>query len=166
VNTLENVEYHITGTVKGFFVNASTNSKFNPTPAHPLTQSYTLVGILCLISTQFKDNFTKLMTQVLTVDPLFFLPTPNNRFDWLKPREDSYYYNYIHRYGDNLTELHEGKKPTREWNEELQAVFDLKIPNSIENLQKEKLLCSLYNNFKESAVEVKFLNKKIYRELN
>ena len=94
------------------------------------------------------------MTQVLTVDPLFFLPTPNNRYDWLKPREDTYFYNYIHKYAESLNELHEGKKPTREWNEELQAVFDLKIPNSIENLQKEKLLSSLYNNFKDSAIEV------------
>ena len=99
------------------------------------------------------------MTQVLTVDPLFFLPTPNNRYDWLKPRSDTYYYNYIHKFGENLTELHEGKKPTREWNEELQAVFDLKIPNSIENLQKEKLLSSLYNNFKDSAIEVKIKYK-------
>jgi protein TIF31 len=154
VNTLENVEYNITGTVRGFFVNSTVGLKFSPMPATPLQQSYTLVGLLSLISSQFKENFTKLMTQVLTVDPLFFLPTPNNRFDWLKPKEDSHFYNYIHKFGDNLTELHEGKKPTREWNEELQAVFDLKIPNSIENLQKEKLLSSLYNNFKESAVEV------------
>ncbi len=103
------------------------------------------------------------MTQVLTVDPIFFIPTPNNRIGWLKPQEDEYYYNYIHRFGENLIDIHEGKKPTREWNEELQSVFDLKIPNNIESLQKEKLLYSLYNNFKESSIEV-FIISIIYRE--
>jgi protein TIF31 len=72
---------------------------------------------------------------------------------WLKPHENTDYYNYRHKIHDALFVLQENSKPQREWNEELQAVYDLKIPNSIENLQKEKLLASLYNSFKESAVE-------------
>ena len=153
VNTLENVEYNISCTTRCFYVNSTIGNNFNPLPTHPITHSYTLVGLLCLISSQFKDNFSKLMTQVLTVDPVFFLPTPNNRFDWLKPKQDSYYYNYIHKVSEGFIENID-KKATREWNEELQAVFDLKIPNNIENLQKEKLLSSLNKCFKESAIEV------------
>lgn len=157
VQTLEGQTYHITGTERGFYVNSSTFQIFNPQPIQPLQSSYTLVGLLCLISNQFKENFTKLMTQVLTVDPIYFLPTPNNRFDWLKAQENEHFYNYIHKFGENISELHAGKKPSREWNEELQAVFDLKIPSNMENLQKEKLLTSLYNSFKESAIEVFFI---------
>lgn len=98
------------------------------------------------------------MTQILTVDPIYFLPTPNHRYSWLKLSENSNYYNYIHKFNESITEGHDGRKPTREWNEELQAVFDLKIPNNnttnMENLQKEKLLNSLYSSFKDAAVEV------------
>jgi len=154
VNTLENKEIQITATELGFYINSSNGVNFNSFPIQPIQQAYTLVGLLCQVSHLFKENFTKLMTQVITADPILFIPSSKNKYDWLKPHENTDYYNYRHKIHDALFVLQENSKPQREWNEELQAVYDLKIPNSIENLQKEKLLASLYNSFKESAVEV------------
>ncbi len=56
VHTAENRPYHITGWSKGFFVNCSTTTNFNPNPAEKPCHSHSLVGLLNQVTIQLVFN--------------------------------------------------------------------------------------------------------------
>ena len=158
VITLEGKELEITCNEKGFFINSSVSSNFNPLPHDNSCFSYTLPGVLSQVSPLFKENFTKLLSQVLSVDPLLFQPSPQVKFDWLKPPDNLFYCNYRGNMNLNRDSLVFNKKGQREWNEEFQIIFDKKmvdITDQSENFYKDKYTDVVYNDFRDAAIEVK-----------
>lgn len=154
--TLEGLKLNVTCSEKGFFLNNSNHSTgvFDPKPAPHPCYSYTLVGLLSQASPMFKENFSKLIGQILNVDTTIYLPSPSNKFDWLKTHDNSFFYNY--RYKAFNTELESLKhmRLNKEWNEEYQAIIDLNFATDpLQNLTKEKLLFDFYKLFRETAVE-------------
>jgi protein TIF31 len=127
---------------------------FDPKPSQHPCFSYTIVGLLSQASNLFKENFSKLISQFLNVDITMFLPSPGNKFEWIKTNENPLFYNY--RYKSFNTEMDSLKhmRLNKEWNEEFQAIIDLNFNGDpLQNLTKEKLLFDFYKMFKDTAIE-------------
>ena len=68
VITLENNHLFITSSEKGYFVNNSKSNLYDPSLSTSMNYiSYTLPGLLSLISVSFKDNFTKTICQTCLI---------------------------------------------------------------------------------------------------
>jgi hypothetical protein len=152
--TLEGTTLYVTCSEKGFFVNNSSATSFDCHPSAYPCYSYTLVGLLSQASALFRENFTKLISQVLNVESALFEPSPSNKFDWLSGHENPSFYGY--RFKDFQSEM-EGMtymRLNKEWNEEFQTILDINFNNDpIQNLTKEKLLNDFYKLFKDTAIE-------------
>jgi len=160
VITLENNHYCITNSEKGFFVNNSKNNVYDPSPLQSGYHSYTLPGILSLLSILFKENFSKTLSQNITGDDLFFLPSPLDKNDWIVPVENPFSYNYRYK---SMPENKNEVSMNREWNEEYQGILDIKNLEGINLETRERLLVPFYQSFKEVAIQGAKLiaNKKI-----
>jgi hypothetical protein len=160
VITLENNHYCITNSERGFFVNNSKNNVYDPSPLQSGYTSFTLPGILSLLSLLFKENFSKTLSQNITGDDLFFLPSPMDKNDWIVPVENPFSYNYRYK---SMPEHKNEVSMNREWNEEYQGILDIKNLEGINLETRERLLVPFYQNFKEVAIQGAKLiaNKKI-----
>jgi hypothetical protein len=154
VYTLEGTILYITCSEKGFFVNNSTSTNFESNPSAYPCYSYTLIGVLSQASPLFKENFTKLISQVLNVEPALFEASPNDKFDWLSTHENPFYYSYRFKNFQSEMEAMTYMRLNKEWNEEFQTILDINFNNDpIQNLTKEKLLNDFYKLFKDTAIE-------------
>ena len=170
ITTLENKTLYITCNEHGFYIN-NTQMKDNllyidNTPNKQYTPSYTLVSLLNQASPLFKENFTKLITQVINNDQIFQCASPNFNFNWLnnnQPRNNEItdlHYEYTFRKFNK--EDYEHIKLNKEWNEEFFTFLDIQFANdNIQNITKEKLLYEFYSLFKQYAIEgVKLIKTK------
>lgn len=163
VSTLEGKIFYITSSEKGYFINNSTSTEFSNFPSNLPCFSYTLVGVLSQISPLFKDNFTKLISQSINIDPSFFSSSPSDKFEWIGVNlinNNEYAFRYK---GFNYeSENNRYSRLNKEWNEEFQAINDLNFnQDPIQNLSKEKLMQEFYKIFKETAIEgVKLIREK------
>lgn len=72
VKTLEGPEYVITSSVRGFFVNNSTeNSTFDPSVTQKGNPcfSHSLVGLMCQLSPKFSEKLEEHINKILKTDP-------------------------------------------------------------------------------------------------
>ncbi len=154
IHTLEGTIIPVTINEKGIFINNSKNGVFDSKPTHNPCISYTLVGLLCQVSASFRENFSKLISQVLNVETTIFLPSPGNKFEWLKTAENNLFYNYRYKNFNSEMESLKHMRLNKEWNEEFQAIVDLNFTaDPLQNLTKEKLLFDFYKMFKDTAIE-------------
>jgi hypothetical protein len=161
IYTLEGKVLYVTCSEKGFFVNNSTATSFDALPSSYPCYSFTLTGLLSQASPLFKENFTKLISQVLSVEQTLFEPSPNDRHDWLASHENPFYYNYRFKAFQTEMENMMFMRLNKEWNEEFQTILDINFQNDpLQNLTKEKLLVDFYKLFKETAVEVSYHSNK------
>jgi hypothetical protein len=155
IQTLEGKTVNVTCNERGFFVNnTNPNGVFDPKPSGFPCYSYTLPGLLSQVSTLFRDNFSKLISQVLNVETMLFLPSPSDKYDWLVSKDENPF-NYNYRYKNFNYEMDNMKhmRLNKEWNEEFQAIMDLNFQDPLQNLNREKILNDFYKMFKETAVE-------------
>lgn len=181
VITLENTHLFITSSEKGFFINNCKIDLYDPSPSTSMGFiSYTLPGLLSLISTTFKENFTKTICQSCIIpsktsdslhsnnisnnttssnfvtikpkDDFLYLPSPKDKFDWIKSIENPFYYDYRFK-PFNLDKINSLMYLNKEWNEEYQGILDIKNIEGMNLEAREKLLVPFYNSFKEVATE-------------
>lgn len=158
VITLENNHYFITNNERGFFVNNCKQNIFDPTPMNN-AYSFTLPGLLSLLSPSFKENFSKTLSQNINGDDFLVLPSPTDKFDWIVPVENPF--SYCYRFRGFNSEKNEIIILNKEWNEEYQAIIDIKNAEELGLDAKEKLLVPFYNSFKEIAMKgAKLIAKK------
>ena len=159
--TLENSHYFITCSEKGFFLNNSKINTYDPTPITNSFISYTLPGLLSALSPLFKENFAKTLSQNPNGDDLCYIPTPNDKYEWLVPVESPFNYNY--RFKSFAYDKYDQSMINREWNEEYQGILDIKNFEGMNLETREKLLVPFYNAFKEVAMQGARLiaNKKL-----
>jgi hypothetical protein len=153
VVTLEGKLINISCHERGFFINNSANGVFNSSPAQIPCFSYTLVGTLSQISGMFKENFSKLVSQILDVETMVFLPSSNDGFEWLASSENPFFYNYRYKKFNYEMDNMKHMRLNKEWNEEFQAIMDLNFQDPLQNLNREKILNDFYLMFKETAIE-------------
>lgn len=159
LTTNEGEQYQITSCVSGFFVNRSSNSKFDPFPrpaprnasAHSL---FTLIGNL---SPSFAASFTALLSLNNKRDPLanFQLTNAIPSSPWLvDPATLSLSAHQPDVTRSQETYLMSGIENTetlRDWNEEIQSTKELPKSTVQERVFRERLIAKIFAEFNEAA---------------
>ncbi|WBW71695.1 clustered mitochondria-like protein Clu1 [Schizosaccharomyces osmophilus] len=153
VTTLEGQLYHITSHVTGYFVNNSTNTRFDPTSQKDL-YSHSLIALLCQLSPLFKENLEALLDKYRQQDQIAFakisgsipqapwitMPT-RNRPDLTKTQEAQ-----LNPYIENQGNL-------RDWNEEIQSAREMAHESIQDRVLRERLLVKTMQDFTEVSVQ-------------
>lgn len=154
VTTLEAEIIHITASTKGFFVNSSSNNKFDPLPSTTKRASaHSLITLLQKISPLFNTKFLELqdfitrhhMLEVLPVNTFYpshpwAVETPEVLSDPSRPCET-----YLNSGSDAVESL-------RDWNDELQSHRELPKSMLQERVLRERLITKVQAEFTEAAV--------------
>ncbi|KAI8971247.1 clustered mitochondria-domain-containing protein [Pilobolus umbonatus] len=154
VTILEGEILHITANAQGFFVNNSSNNKFDPSPsATKRASAHSLITLLQKVSPLFATNFQKLqefithhhMLEVLPVNTYYpnhpwAVQPPAVLFDPSRPSET-----FLNSGSDAVESL-------RDWNDEIQSHREL--PKSVlqERVLRERLITKVQAEFTEAAV--------------
>jgi protein TIF31 len=159
VTTNEGDQYQITSTVSGFFVNKSSNSKFDPFPrAAPRDHSaHSLLTVISLISPSFEASFKSLLEHnakkdLLTIFQLsnaipanpWLVPAPNSAHTThqsdLARTQESYLISGV----DNTETL-------RDWNEEFQSTREMPKEAVQDRVFRERLTSKLFADYNDAA---------------
>ncbi|RCI02054.1 Intracellular distribution of mitochondria, partial [Rhizopus stolonifer] len=154
VTTLEGETVHITASTKGFFINNSSNTKFDPSLNYSKRASaHSLITLLQKTSPLFAAKFSELqdfitrhhMLEVLPVNTYYpnhpwAVDTPQHLYDPSRPCEP-----FLVAGSDAVESL-------RDWNDELQSHREL--PKSVlqERVLRERLITKVQAEFTEAAV--------------
>lgn len=154
VTTLEGEIIHITASTKGFFVNNSSNNKFDPSPSTTKRASaHSLITLLQKISPLFATKFLELqdfithhhMLEVLPVNTYYpnhpwAVGNPEVLFDPSRPCET-----YLNSGAEAVESL-------RDWNDEIQSHRELPKTVLQERVLRERLITKVQAEFTEAAV--------------
>ncbi|KAM0471638.1 hypothetical protein ACHAPX_009295 [Trichoderma viride] len=161
VTTNEGEQYQVTAHVSGFFVNKSSNAKFDPFPRPaPKGQSaQSLLKLIELLSPSFSDIFKNLQEYNSQRDPLatfqitnaipnspWAVPSPSSALcthspDVTRPQET-----YLLAGVDNTDTL-------RDWNEEFQSAKELPKETVQDRVFRERLTSKLFADYNDAAVK-------------
>ncbi|VDK79802.1 unnamed protein product [Litomosoides sigmodontis] len=158
VDTREGRRYHITCCTKGFYVNATTEAGFQPTPSpsHKAVH-HSLLDLLSSISISFKRAMALILKKRSEKHIFERLPTPYQVNSWVAPvleqtedgirSEDS---TQPHKIG--LEDHIPGQ--IRDWNEELQTTHELPRGTLGERLIRERAIFKIHSDFVSAAIKI------------
>lgn len=161
VTTNEGEQFQITSHVSGFFVNKSSNAKFDPFPRQALKGyfAHSLLELLALVSPSFSESFTQLLDHNMQRDPLatfqitnavpaapWVVPSPSSTLcahvpDATRPQETFLLFGV-----ENLDSL-------RDWNEEFQSAKELPKDTVQDRVFRERLLSKLFADYNDAATK-------------
>ncbi|UKZ52284.1 hypothetical protein TrVGV298_006059 [Trichoderma virens] len=161
VTTNEGEQFQVTAHVSGFFVNKSSNAKFDPfpRPAPKGQSSHSLLKLIELLSPSFAASFKSLQDYNSQRDPLatfqitnaipnspWALPSPSSTLcthspDITRPQET-----YLLAGVDNTDTL-------RDWNEEFQSAKELPKESVQDRVFRERLTSKLFADYNDAAVK-------------
>ncbi|KAF7489179.1 Clustered mitochondria -like protein [Sarcoptes scabiei] len=153
VVTLEDKRFHITSSVKGFFVNLSTDDVFNPKPSNPKLIFHSLVDLLSQISSAFKRNYSLIQKRRYQRHPIERLVAPYQIYTWTAPQID----NTIDciraedAFSSKLSYEEHMPGQTRDWNEELQTTRELPRKTLSERIIRERAIFKVHSDFVSAA---------------
>ncbi|KRX07164.1 GSKIP domain [Pseudocohnilembus persalinus] len=165
LRTLENVNYHITASPKGFYLNKSNMKFFDPEPLQNAKYYISLLDLISSLSPQFKKNFQKQINQ--KQDPFNLQVNSETQFpqtyrygtNWLSKSLSKVQLDQEHvwnqtRAEEQLTNSY-GYDPQgiRDWNEELQACRELPKGDFMTRLNRDKALIKTHTDFIEASVQ-------------
>ncbi|PTB75460.1 hypothetical protein M440DRAFT_1402976 [Trichoderma longibrachiatum ATCC 18648] len=161
VTTNEGEQFQVTAHVSGFFVNKSSNAKFDPfpRPAPKGQSSHSLLKLIELLSPSFSSSFESLQEYNSKRDPLatfqitnaipnspWAVPPPTSSLcthtpDPTRPQET-----YLLAGVDNTDTL-------RDWNEEFQSAKELPKDSVQDRVFRERLTSKLFADYNDAAVK-------------
>ncbi|KAJ8123643.1 hypothetical protein ONZ43_g454 [Nemania bipapillata] len=159
ITTNEGEQYQITSHVGGFYVNKSSNSKFDPSPrAAPKAYSaHSLLTILRQISPSFPDSFEALLQFNNRREPLatFQMTNAIPVAPWLVPSQSS----PLCAHSSDVTRTQEGyliagvdnTDTLRDWNEEFQAARELPKETVQDRVFRERFISKLFADYTDAA---------------
>ncbi|KAI0526598.1 clustered mitochondria-domain-containing protein [Xylaria bambusicola] len=159
VATNEGEQYQITSHVGGFFVNKSSNGKFDPSPrAAPKAYSaHSLLTLLSQISPSFLESFEQLLQFNNRKDPLatFQMTNAIPAAPWLVPSQSS----PLCAHSSDITRTQEGyllagvdnTDTLRDWNEEFQAARELPKETVQDRVFRERFISKLFADYTDAA---------------
>ncbi|KAL8885347.1 MAG: hypothetical protein Q9215_006785 [Flavoplaca cf. flavocitrina] len=159
LTTNEGEQFQLTSHVSGFFVNRSSNSKFDPLPkASPKNaMAHSLLTLIQALSPSFSDAFNALLEANNKRDPLatFQLTSAIPSNPWLV--SPSSFSSAAHQ--PDLTRTQEtyllsGAENTetlRDWNEEIQSTRELPRETVQDRVFRERLLAKIFAEFNDAA---------------
>ncbi|KAF5019772.1 hypothetical protein F66182_8209 [Fusarium sp. NRRL 66182] len=159
VSTNEGEQYQVTSHVSGFYVNKSSNAKFDPFPRPaPKGQSaHSLLSLIELVSPSFRDSFTQLQEYNNQRDPLatFQITNAIPAAPWVVPSPDSSLCTHLPDPARSQeTYLLNGVENTdtlRDWNEEFQSARELPRETVQDRVFRERLISKLFADYNEAA---------------
>jgi protein TIF31 len=159
VTTNEGEQFQITSHVSGFYVNKSSNAKFDPFPkAAPKAHSaHSLLALLGDLSPSFEASFKSLQEYNNLKDPLATFQitnaTPSN--PWIVPAASTPLVAHqadITRTQENyLIAGIENSETLRDWNEEFQSTRELPKDTVQDRVFRERLTSKLFADYNEAA---------------
>lgn len=159
LTTNEGEQYQITSHISGFFVNKSSNSKFDPfpRPAPKNAAAHSLFSLIGNLSPSFNKSFETLLDSNNKRDPLanFQLTNAIPSSPWLvapaltslsahQPDITRTQETYLMSGVDNTETL-------RDWNEEIQSTRELPRETAQDRVFRERLISKIFAEFNEAA---------------
>ncbi|MDI1486847.1 MAG: Intracellular distribution of mitochondria [Ramalina farinacea] len=159
--TNEGEQFQITSHVTGFYVNKSSNSKFDPFPRLPPKNaaSHSLFSLISRLSISFDKAFEELLDRNNKRDPLlnFQLTNAIPASPWLVSQSTT---TLSHHAPDQsrtqeayLMSGLDGNDTMRDWNEELQSTRELPRETVQERVFRERLTSKVYAEFTDAATK-------------
>jgi len=154
IRTLENKTFHVTSASNGFFVNNSSGSTFDPTPAKNSFFAHTLVEVLQNISPLFKTNFKTLLDEYFVSHPFEVISVPHEELNlpWLDADAP-------HTFDLNRTEaflsgeeVFQFPDQLRDWNAEFQSCKELPKETLQERIFRDRAIIKITNEFVIGAI--------------
>lgn len=160
VTTNEGEQYQVTSHVSGFYVNRSTNQKFDPFPraAPKDIAAHSLLTLISKLSPSFEESFQALLEYNNAKDPLamFQLSNAIPASPWLVSPPSSVANSHqadITRTQENyLISGLESADNLRDWNEEFQSTRELPRETVQDRVFRERLTSKLFADYNEAAV--------------
>ncbi|KAI9785189.1 MAG: Intracellular distribution of mitochondria [Geoglossum umbratile] len=159
VTTNEGEQHQITSHVTGFYVNKSTNSRFDPfpKPAPKTHAAHSLLSVISSLSPLFVSSFPQLLEYNNQKDPMatFQLTNTIPSNPWLVAPSTS----PLHTHHSDITRTQEnylmsGQEHVellRDWNEEFQSTRELPRETVQERLFRDRLTSKLFADYNECA---------------
>ncbi|ORY69814.1 clustered mitochondria-domain-containing protein [Pseudomassariella vexata] len=159
VTTNEGEQYQITSHVGGFYVNKSSNQKFDPLPrAAPKGHSaHSLLKLMKQISPSFTESFDKLLQWSSQRDPMatFQMTNAIPAAPWLVPSSSS----ALTQHSSDITRTQEGylisgvdnTDTLRDWNEEFQSARELPKETVQDRVFRERFMSKLFADYADAA---------------
>lgn len=159
LTTNEGEQFQITSCVSGFFVNKSSNNKFDPfpRPAPKNHGAHSLMSLISLISPSFDTSFVDLQKENGQKDLLTAFPFQNAipANPWLVPGIAI----QNHQHQPDATRPQEayliggvdGAENLRDWNEEFQTTRELPRDTLQDRVFRERLTSKLFADYNEAA---------------
>ncbi|KFX89170.1 hypothetical protein V490_07189 [Pseudogymnoascus sp. VKM F-3557] len=157
--TLEGEQFQITSHVSGFYVNKSTNGRFDPTPrtAPKPHAAHSLLALLSDLSPAFEPAFEKLQEFNNQKEPLtnFQITNSTPASPWIVPSESS----PLVAHQSDLTRSQESylisgienTETLRDWNEEFQSTRELPKETAQDRVFRERLTSKLFADYNDAA---------------
>ncbi|KHO00874.1 GSKIP/TIF31 domain protein [Metarhizium album ARSEF 1941] len=161
VTTNEGEQFQITSHVSGFYVNKSSNAKFDPYPraAPKGYASHSLLELITLISPSFSDAFQQLLEYNSQRDPLatFQITNAVPSSPWAVPPPTSVLCTHVaDPTRPQETLLLSGVENTdtlRDWNEEFQSAKELPKETVQDRVFRERLVSKLFADYNDAAIK-------------
>ncbi|KAI0552892.1 clustered mitochondria-domain-containing protein [Xylaria curta] len=159
VTTNEGEQYQITSHVGGFYVNKSSNSKFDPAPraAPKAFSAHSLLTLLGQVSPSFLESFDQLLQFNNRKEPLatFQMTNAIPAAPWLVPSQSS----PLCAHSPDITRTQEGyliagvdnTDTLRDWNEEFQAARELPKETVQDRVFRERFISKLFADYTDAA---------------
>jgi protein TIF31 len=159
LTTNEGEQHHITSHVSGFYVNKSSNAKFDPTPrqAPKAHSAHSLLTLISELSGTFQTSFDALLELGNNKEPLatFQITNAVPASPWVVPSTSSPLVNHqadITRTQEPyLIAGIENADTLRDWNEEFQSTRELPKDNVHERVFRERLTSKLFADYNDTA---------------
>lgn len=159
VTTNEGEQHQITAHVSGFYVNKSSNAKFDPAPkaAPKGLSSHSLLELISSLSPSFKQSFEQLQEYNNLRDPLATFQITNTipASPWAVPSPDSSACAHLpDMTRSQETYLLSGVENTdtlRDWNEEFQSAKELPKETVQDRVFRERLASKLFADYNDAA---------------
>ncbi|KAH9517025.1 hypothetical protein DERF_007725 [Dermatophagoides farinae] len=142
VVTLEEKQFHITSSARGFYVNLSTDEVFNPKPSNPKLIFHSLVELLSNISPAFKRNYSLIQKRRYQRHPFERLVTPYQVYTWAAPQID---------HTVDSIRAEDAFSSKLDWNEELQTTRELPRKVLSERIIRERAIFKVHSDFVAAA---------------
>lgn len=159
LTTNENEQHHITATVAGFYVNKSSNAKFDPSPrqAPKAHAAHSLLTLLEELSPSFSQAFQSYLEHTQKRDPLTFFQLSNAipANPWLVPAPNSTHTTHqpdLARTQESyLISGVENTETLRDWNEEFQSTREMPKEAVQDRVFRERLTSKLFADYNDAA---------------
>ncbi|CAG8951056.1 hypothetical protein HYFRA_00006454 [Hymenoscyphus fraxineus] len=159
LTTNEGEQFNITSHVSGFYVNKSSNGKFDPMPrpAPKAAFAHSLLTLISELSPSFDTSFKSLLEVSNTREPLatFQITNATPSSPWIVPSTASSLVTHqsdITRTQESfLISGIENTDTLRDWNEEFQSTRELPKENVHDRVFRERLTSKLFADYNDTA---------------